>query len=655
MKIQIENFNGISKLDYEIVDNKVNFLFGLSGCGKSSIAKALTRTDDIENYQRVGNNISKVDVKVNGNDLIPGKYFVYDKKYMEDIVINKTNNEDVYTILIGDGEEIKKCKSDYEKAIKDLLPIKDQLLDVIKAIYDIKTKLKLESLSNKKKKSTNLIEKMQSNIDSIPTYKNGVKYSVEETNWLVEGTKMDPYRNGKCPFCSKKLTNARKGKIEEIIKFDTKTFNVFKKQEDNLQKLNMSIPTWKNKKELKSFNEKLIKYLDIYDSLNEYISFYDRLNNINILEEDIVIKKPPIILNSLLPDFYKPITDFYANMKNIKKSLGELKNKTFEVLNKNTNLINNKLKMLDIPYSIKREKLDENNKTASYFIYHNSDKNKKEMSSFLSDGEKNIIGLLLFLISHKNDELLIIDDPASSFDEYRRKVIFNFIFEFKQQNSTILVLSHDHVFAKFATFYKNDNRYNIKVNIGDIDFIENYDDVKISNIEENDFVTLNELVITRLKELKKQGIIEMNYQVAANLRLFYEPKKTKRKDVYKYLSAIIHEDDYSNIIQLLQDSKYDEEKILRKIKNDTNLSFQYTKLDSNYKNNINIKNFSYLEKLFLLRERVKTIELTKEERKLVKDEASNIIHLNMAYEITLNPYKFNIISKNAYALINKYI
>ena len=152
MKIQIENFNGISKLDYEIIDNKVNFLFGLSGCGKSSIAKALTRTDDIENYQRVGNNISKVDVKVNGNDVISGKYFVYDKKYMEDIVINKAKNEDIYTIFIGDDGKISKCKSDYEKAIKDLLPIKDELLEVIKAIDETKTKLKLDSLINTKKK-----------------------------------------------------------------------------------------------------------------------------------------------------------------------------------------------------------------------------------------------------------------------------------------------------------------------------------------------------------------------------------------------------------------------------------------------------------------------------------------------------------------------
>lgn len=47
---------------------------------------------------------------------------------------------------------------------------------------------------------------------------------------------------------------------------------------------------------------------------------------------------------------------------------------------------------------------------------------------------------------------MIIDDPASSFDEYRRKIIFDFIYEFHKK-STVLVLSHDHVFAKLAAFH----------------------------------------------------------------------------------------------------------------------------------------------------------------------------------------------------------
>lgn len=45
MEISIENYNNIKKIDYKITENKINFIFGISGCGKSSIAYALTSDD----------------------------------------------------------------------------------------------------------------------------------------------------------------------------------------------------------------------------------------------------------------------------------------------------------------------------------------------------------------------------------------------------------------------------------------------------------------------------------------------------------------------------------------------------------------------------------------------------------------------------------
>ena len=35
MQITISNYNNIRNLDYEIEDSKINFLFGISGCGKT--------------------------------------------------------------------------------------------------------------------------------------------------------------------------------------------------------------------------------------------------------------------------------------------------------------------------------------------------------------------------------------------------------------------------------------------------------------------------------------------------------------------------------------------------------------------------------------------------------------------------------------------
>lgn len=53
MNIKIENYNGIEELDYELKDGKINFLFGISGAGKSSIASALV-DKEIDSHVIVG-------------------------------------------------------------------------------------------------------------------------------------------------------------------------------------------------------------------------------------------------------------------------------------------------------------------------------------------------------------------------------------------------------------------------------------------------------------------------------------------------------------------------------------------------------------------------------------------------------------------------
>lgn len=43
MKILVENYNNIEKLDYELYDGKINFLFGISWSGKSSLVIASSK------------------------------------------------------------------------------------------------------------------------------------------------------------------------------------------------------------------------------------------------------------------------------------------------------------------------------------------------------------------------------------------------------------------------------------------------------------------------------------------------------------------------------------------------------------------------------------------------------------------------------------
>ena len=69
MNIKIENYNGIESLDYDLEEGKVNFLFGISGAGKSSIASALVDID-LDSHVTVGKTINDLNVKVDGNDCL---------------------------------------------------------------------------------------------------------------------------------------------------------------------------------------------------------------------------------------------------------------------------------------------------------------------------------------------------------------------------------------------------------------------------------------------------------------------------------------------------------------------------------------------------------------------------------------------------------
>lgn len=656
MVIDIQNFNSIKTLHYEISDSKINFLFGISGSGKSSIAYALTDSNK-EKYQMVGKEAGLVKVKVNESDIKYTDNYIYNSKFMEGILINKQDGQDVYTILIGSGGKIAQCSQKYQNAISDLIKVKDELLNSIGKINDLKSTLKIDYTKKGDLKSSCLIKKMAKSAGDTLHYKNISNYSLSEIKWVLEGTKMQSYQIGKCPFCSKKLSESRKKKIKALYSFDDKTFEKLKSKQSILDSIGLEMPEWNKPKQVSNFLSHLKEYIDILPELSNYYSYLDILNKKNFTEDTPQLTKPSLKLRRLFPKIYDPVMIFNEKAAEIKKTLGELKLETKKVLNQNVELINHKLDLLGIPYIFEREQINSEEKTASFILKHKNDiRDKIDMSRNLSSGEKNLIGLLLFLLSHTNSKFLIIDDPASSFDEYRRKIIFDFIYEFHKK-STVLVLSHDHVFAKLATFHNKwakDNLAQRKIlpqldikfanETGKISFLENYTLPKIKEITSEDFGPISKFVIERVKDLGQ----EMNYIVALNLRLHYELEKTRgtRSIVYSYLSAILHKVPYETIIEKLKEKNKSEQDILNIIQKDTDMSFR--PLSNEYINRIDCFNYCDFEKTIKKREE---LPLSRKNRE-IKEELNNIVHLNLAYATMLNPYKFNYFSKFIFNLIS---
>ena len=653
MQITISNYNNIRNLDYEIEDSKINFLFGISGCGKSSIAKALTKKSSEDNIPYNTENIPFVEV--NQGSITFNEYEMFDLDYMKRVLIEKQDGTDIYHIMIGNNGELNALKEEYNKYIESLLMQRENIFNIKGKIDTLINDLKISYTRSNDYRNGCIIKKITKNLDENKlNYLKSKNYSNKQVKWFSDGKNTDSYKNGKCPFCNKKLSDYRKSIIDKITIIEAKSFEKINAQNAIFNLLNIKEPNWMKKKEVDKFNKQIRMYYDLlpqFEILTQYINVASKTNIFLDKLEKITVTKE---MRILYPEIAKEMDNFNNKYSNIRKKLGKIKSETDKLLKKNRERINDYLNILGIPYEFFETNINDDQKNAEFIIRAKNSKNtdmQKDRVNNLSYGERNLIGLIIFLISHKEDDFLIIDDPASSYDEYRRKVIFDMLYKCKGENTTMLVLSHDHIFAKYAIYHfekSKEKRYDRLGTLeklyynqtGKIDYIETYNETIIKPIKKDNFDSMTDFIKERLKELPH----EINYLVAINLRLYYEINKASRyhKEVYGYLSQILHRKEKSEIIESLEKVNKTENDILSAIKDD--LKIDYDVLDNEYKLGINIDSMTNFEKLIFARENCSKNKLGKE----IKNELNNIVHMNMAYAICLNPYEFNYFSKFVY-------
>ena len=649
MEIEIKNYSGISSLKYNVEEEKINFLFGISGSGKSSIACALT-DNDASSHVKVGKSVDDLEVTVDSNPTDYTYFKVFNLKYLDDILISKVNGNDIYTILVGDEGKIGEYRNNYNNAISDLLLVKTEIINELAKLSTLVSELKLSTVKKGKDfSSSSLNKKMEINAMSLPSYRNAITYNSSQIKWMKDGTNMPPYSRNVCPFCSSKISLSRKAKINQILIFDSKTYEKINRQTAIFDSLNLNMPDWLKKREVNAFNKKLLRYFDVKKELEMFNSYIDVASKLTLDSIYIKLERPSKNLKEYYPSIASAIDLFNSKIVDIRKAFGKLKSETQNVINANCEKINEKMEILGIPYRFVKQEIDEENKSATYIIAHiDEDESGKDRASNLSFGEKNLIALVFFLIANAKSKGLIIDDPASSFDDYRRKAIFDLIYDLHDK-STMLVLSHDSVFVKYAVFHLDDSqklhrqhlsmsklKTKFLIETGKIDFIESYIDSNIIPISLNDFDVIENFVLDRLKVLDQS----INYQTAINLRILFELKKRKNPILYSYLSAIIHKTSYEEIMALLASKGKTETDLLNDIFAVT--SIMYSPLKSTYISDINTFTYVDFEKIVKCRE---LINYKVKKDKVVKDELSNIIHMSSSYAICLNPYKFNYFSK----------
>lgn len=643
MKIQVENFNNITTLELEIKTNKINYLIGSSGTGKSSVAYALSKAPGTENV-RIGKAMTDVSVLVDGSIVNHSQFNLFNSEYMKNILIYKSEKQGIYNIVMTDSDEYLRARDQYNIAIEDIRKVEAKIKDLYNLIGKMKADLVQSVNTNGDFHGSSTFKKMEKNVLSFKLQKDLDQSYIA---WVKVGMKHDYFtKQDKCPFCKKKITN--KVIFEEIDKFDEKTFIKFVNGIDNLKSIGITKPKTITSKWMQKTKSDIKERLLWLNSLESIIRFIDAGKNVGFDIKAMMKSTVAKNIKGVDIEIFEAIKNFNSNFSKVKKVIQRLKKKTDKIVSDNSKELNDKMELLGIPYEFTFNNIDSSKSESSFILSHKLDPDKKDRVSSLSYGEKNIIGLMLFLLANKNESTLIIDDPASSYDEYKRKNILDMIYEFGH-NKTILILSHDHIFAKYVIFnlHKNKNNTaivsNYKSMTGDIYFMEYFDVPNIKIIGQNDFDTLDNFVINNIKKQRRKLI---DYRIAINLRLYFETKKGKYGDVYGLLSAMMHRTDYNEILTKVADNGWDLTEIINRINKEVGISF--TGVNPKY-NNISTDKYTNFEKVIYFRESLKS---SKKDR-LLASEMSSIIHLNESYVTCLDPFKFDYFSKYIYDKINE--
>ena len=637
MEILIQNFANIKKLNFEIENSKLNFIYGISGSGKSSISKALTiETDKINEYKTFG--IEEDTTVCTTNKF---NFMIFDDEAIKEYVFIKSG-KGVYDVLFGENEDLLRLKDRLSKFLSS-----EEVLDIRNVINKHKeliNKIEIELGLSTTKTGAISRKGLYSTLSKPKTYqKVQTEIDVKQKSWIKQGH--DFIVNDECPFCFQIMSENILSRIKEIVNELPNDYQTLIKASENLEKLGIKIDIEKINEEETQVDFK--KKIDIEYKILKDMKKIEDILNISIHNDESLSKNIKISLEketiNLFLEYDIDIISFLKDLEKgsacylmqKKKYNGVLKTQ----IKKNIEKINQYIDMFGIKYRF--VKTDYLSKDISYNLIHvNAETDSTE---FLSTGEKNIIALILFLISNKNNNL-IIDDPVSSYDEYRREQILKFIIRYRYLDNsrmlTTLILSHDQIFLKFLVrFIKNTSYQEI---IGKVYHLENIDgECKTQIVAQDDVDTLFSHIKKRCQEVENYG------QKIINLRLLYE-FLDKDSIEYKYLSAILHSGKENltseKLNKLLKDKGSSEGIVLKKISDQTGIVLPRFKQNSF---NIDVKKISKFELLCYVREEIQS--------PLEKKELNSIVHFNYSLFHVLNPYKFNFQSEMSYSILNMWL
>lgn len=482
--IRILNCNNIDNGEISIEKNHLNIKYAFNGTGKSTISTAISAKiennelslNSLISFKNKGTEKNKPEidglndfksVKIFNEDYVKQYVFQNDeliKDSFEIFVKTKKYDEHMKKIdlLVKEIHEVFKNDEELKELITDL-----QIF--LNSYGNVKTGYSKSSLIGKGLGEGNKLSNIPADIIQYSPFLTKSDTNVKWLKWQISG-KDYQVDEDICPYCANSISS-EKEKIEKISEhFDSKEIDSLNKIIDIFTKFEKYFSDYTNKKikeissnitgiskEQKEYltqirnqvavlKEKLesldgIGYISLNDPENKVIdiikNYKTDLSYIPCLESDLVIEKVNKINNS--------IDVVLDKVSRLQGEINQQRNLIIKTIEKYNKQINSFLKMAGYEYYVDIKEKDGNFKLK---LFHKDyDKDIPGDEKHLSYGEKNAFALALFMYSalNENPDLIILDDPISSFDGNKKFAIINMLFmgsnSFKDK--TVLLLTHD--------------------------------------------------------------------------------------------------------------------------------------------------------------------------------------------------------------------
>jgi ABC-type dipeptide/oligopeptide/nickel transport system ATPase subunit len=685
MNINISNCNNINQGSLSLVENTLNIKYAINGTGKSTISKAITsyisdKTGNTHELEKL-KPFKYINTKEN-NPTITGienikNVKVFDEKYLNTYVFLPDELvKGSFDIFIRDDK--------YEKGMKEINGLMSTIQstfienkDIDELINDfnelsssfgkpVKTGIHASSNISKAFKEGNKVLNIPPELDE---YKDFIQAedNYKWVKWLIDGmVYLDLSDN--CPYC---ITNISK-KREKILKirdiYEPKMIEYLNKIVAVFERLNKYFSDDTKKKidefitNINGYTDDQVKYLleikDQIDRLNAKFVGSKNLGFRSLKDVDKVIE----MLNNQKIDiqlYYhlnseatRQKVEIINNSINILlKKAGELQGKINlqkrhiqELIEENNTEINGFLKNAGFNYHVNIVE-DQKNQYSLKLIHDDIKDEVTDVKNHLSFGERNAFSIVLFMYDAlKTDtDLVILDDPISSFDKNKKYAIIDMLFRRggkSLRNKTVLLLTHD--FEPVIDMVKHHaDRFEKPF----ASFLENSHDVLIEKeITKDNIKTFVEICHENI------GNITNNITKLVYLRRYYEVINEKG-NAYQLISNLLHkrevpliarkpsipmekmtEDEIENgrkeIVRGISDFDYNE--LIDQIMNDEIMIKLYHDTSSNY------------EKLHIFRvlygEKLRTEETT-----IIAKFINEAFHIENDYIYQLNPCEYQLV------------